>query len=1752
MTQSVAGSHTYRSNRVERTGQRALRLVVMFAVCAFIVPLLGGRAAADTIETFPGTFESTNVPGADMSGDPQEYGSEAEFIDEALNDESEKNSPEASRYRQASLDAFAGIDGEAATSLFFESFGPQLRALDAGPLSALDSAENVIEFRSDSIAVIEPEEGASHQLVVATQPIRAREGGVPNLDLETEGSDFVPRNPVVPVEISSNADGKIELPTVDVGVTLDVPREEDPEAKLYESEQYDQQIVAQTDVAEDADHVVKPVQGGFETFFQLRSADSPETFEYALDLPDGAELSLNASGGATITGANEKVLVEVLPPYANDAQGTEVPVAYAVEGDNLKVLIDHRGEDLAYPLLVDPRWETYDFYYTTGNTFPGWAWYQTAGSNYTGNLQCPPGIVSNDPCGGTGEGLFVNARPGYSFGAGSDARFYWTPPGTSTYIQNANFQSWRYRKGSATTNYPQAYYGIASGYLWNHKIVKTLGGGGTDVILNGGSAARQLAVGLESPSASSLPSGWQNFRYNQIAYFTVVLDDNENPSLDGIGTGFVPSGWIGPNSDPVVPILAGRDEGLGVRYAVSAAPSANNFNVDHVANNPEGCDGGPTSRCPASKWLVSPIDPDVLSEGRITVRNIVVDAVDKPSGERSFELKIDHSPPKLSKSGALTLPNQAGYTMTLQAVDNELAGPSYDQDGEVTSAIPTSSYRHLRSGAKTLEVYVDDVLDAEHSHSCAGVYASCKIGALNYTMPADNYSEGYHTIRVESKDMVGNKTVESWPKLVDRTMPTSSLNSIVPNGNYVSADEAAISVSSADSGFGVKRMTLRVGGETMVKDFNCGGLGGCPKTASNTFSVDLSNLADGMVPVTLTSEDHAGNRRVKELTSINVDQDGPEVYGVELDPHSNASVPVEVHAANPGSGIELIEVRNAGTQAVIGSFIANCNPECPGYLEETIQVDTSQISVGTQAVVLAVEAPTAVTAQEELLLTIDRSAPVIDTASGELLDAVPSDPALPMKGTLAVEGTDEGGGIHKVEIVNSDNQMVAEEIIAEQDEAAGEQTCENGSCEFDFELPITLEQPNAGEDVFTVKFMDRAGNTTIRSNTATIDTDLPQVEISGTLPESDGRQVAANEQLDLTVAVKDNETVYDTGVDSVTLNVDGGTPVTLGTAPNCVNGCPGAWAMDDLSPYIFDASSYGVGPHTVEITAVDGAGNESTDIITLSPDKSSIPSYEAECVAAPPSQVTNSSGGSVSGAIEMLNNGMPEVLAPTVPYEDPETEVELEPRFEGDVSDDELTMEDVPMGGSVVPEAGGQVVLGTEMCLTPATVSDDNSESELVGDALVVADASPGSDVVIRPNEQGVTMVHQLHDVDASESLIWNIGLDEGETLEEYSTGGIAITREDEETPPSLEPTPDALTLSETISAVSDVELQNRLSDVEFDAADSELDGGVRAVLSTPKAIDANGNAVPVELNLVDGNTAQVNVPASAAYPVTVIMSGFTKPDPEVMCWEMMNFSPSIYWSECSPPIEETPVEYTPTQMADHFTALRRASPDPALDLAYARIGNDYLRMARSNGAQVSGGQDYDFGYLLNEYEERFCTRRPYTCYLFGKDSLQSLYWRAKNYVHGSDNGGPDGTAANAFQHALWIALMTKTERENDFSGDLALHYGGLHEKPDRDARPGSKAKQLSQMDLWNNGTGYGAAINYGTTSHSEEDICKMIRNRARDAVWIGRHNAYNVPPFNELKFVWRSNDEGRGRKVYQRDKAYCPEYDGNPGDFFG
>jgi len=360
-----------------------------------------------------------------------------------------------------------------------------------------------------------------------------------------------------------------------------------------------------------------------------------------------------------------------------------------------------------------------------------------------------------------------------------------------------------------------------------------------------------------------------------------------------------------------------------------------------------------------------------------------------------------------------------------------------------------------------------------------------------------------------------------------------------------------------------------------------------------------------------------------------------------------------------------------------------------------------------------------------------------------------------------------------------------------------------------------------GQHTVLVEVLDGLGNRTTESLTVRIerDTTPPAVALSGDLTEAPGGWV---EQLERGYSFNAAATDAGYGVTTVKILIDGEPVVTHSAA--CLEG-----ACDLSASKSVNATPYSGGTHTVVVEAIDGAGNVATKNLTFKVD--------------PDGEI------SPEEAVRLLEVLDPEAIGPTA--EGVVAGEVIDPALEP--AGGQLELSGTTANGIVSTEVGGGFTLSgvpaeqepvgskTPITAAPVSVGPEAAAAENVdGYAAVFANAHEDTDLVVRPFADGVETIVVIRDPEAAMPVSWEVSSPVPTAVEPTENGGVQVITDH----PIIDPV--------TNEAI--------------------VDGEVLATISPPRAVDAVGNEVPVEVD-ASGHIIAVSVrpTADTTYPIVVM-----------------------------------------------------------------------------------------------------------------------------------------------------------------------------------------------------------------------------------------------------------------------------------------
>ena len=1007
-------------------------VVLLLAVSAVPVLAVEPEAPQVVVPQSPDPIDPSLLPTAEDVTAAIEQGEDEEAARQEW-----LSSSEARQERDASRLTYADISAEEAEALFGTAFADQLAMLNADPARFLSDAQLVAIGDEPTDATVKDDGNA--MVLDAGIPIRTESDGgnlqKVDLSLEDTGQGFETTNALVDVIIPDTAG---ELTKVgDDGLAISqqglLP---DKEARTFGDAN-----VFYPNVLTDTDLIISPIAGGVEVFNQLRSQNSPETFRFEVFVPSGAELKPATGDGVEVV-AGDEVLAFMPPPIALDAQGSDVPVDMAVEGNSVVLHIAHRAGDYAMPILLDPILENNEnwIYGQNHNALDMGVWeLQKNVAGIYGSTYCIYhcfGQPSNV------RGLFVSGQSG-TYWPNQFAHWVYGAPNANTFITSTTLSPYvRYDHGcnAATTSYkqPHDYFGIwGANEAWNYVSVNSANQPGNTYTLPQDGRAAIFGLGTGGSPVFSIPC-WRDL-YAAGAH--VWLDDWSQPQLSTTST----AQWMDTVSARLN--VSASDVGLGIGwFNASATDTSGNTQTWKTSH---GCTGTRRSPCPGV-WNLASSDqpklnynPAVIPNG---IRDLAVTAYDPASHQstetRIMTIRVDHAKPTIALSGTLTEQAKLGtelgkYTLKVVAKDGNKAGSDPEQQAGVSQLV-------LKMDGQQFDVEPDTA-------GCPS--QSCSV-TLEHDLITKNLSVGTHTVEAIAKDALVH---EENAKLTfsitrDKIPPTLSLSGKLAGTEPV-GKEAGLTFYATDNRSGVVQVKVEIDG-SLRKNYTQS----CPQekcSLANTTIESLAALGSGSHMISVTAIDAEGNVR-KESRTFYVDISGPEVTlsgplaeaeGNEL---SQPFYGLAVAAADKGlatgvAGSGVVGMRLEIDSTVVKSWSASCgSTSCPptlngehafqtavwpgqhvAYLTATDRLGNSTVEalpIGypTELPEAADCASGEVHGAVSTQIDAEDAAALVEDKAGELVE--PSDPAtagevelapslVPTSPNLSVTGTFPGGEV---------------------------------------------------------------------------------------------------------------------------------------------------------------------------------------------------------------------------------------------------------------------------------------------------------------------------------------------------------------------------------------------------------------------------------------------------------------------------------------------------------------------------------------------------------------------------------------------------------------------------------------------------------------------------------------------------------------------------------------------------------------------
>jgi tripartite motif-containing protein 71 len=318
--------------------------VALFATCVPAAEPSGGQALPEgSLLDSPTVVPSVNGL---LGGELQQAAREAE-----------QSNPEAVEEREASRTSLEGLLPAQAASETKTAF-PGLVERPDGGVPQLPVGESVVGYPSPVAAQIALPEG-KRAVLESSIPIALETSagkGVPlDLSLREAGGGFVPARPDVGVRLPRDLSEGVSLSGPEVSLTpVD---EQDSPLSVSEGGLNGSAVFwgdeSSPDGVQDLGTLGKPTTGGFDLTSLLFSERSPSVLYFRVGMPVGGRLEDTAYGSLRVAEEGATLAV-VLPPTAQDAEGTEVPVSMSHSGSIVRLTVDRGAGGYRYPIAVDP------------------------------------------------------------------------------------------------------------------------------------------------------------------------------------------------------------------------------------------------------------------------------------------------------------------------------------------------------------------------------------------------------------------------------------------------------------------------------------------------------------------------------------------------------------------------------------------------------------------------------------------------------------------------------------------------------------------------------------------------------------------------------------------------------------------------------------------------------------------------------------------------------------------------------------------------------------------------------------------------------------------------------------------------------------------------------------------------------------------------------------------------------------------------------------------------------------------------------------------------------------------------------------------------------------------------------------------------------------------------------------------------------------------------------------------------------
>jgi streptogramin lyase len=758
---------------------KRLRSLVVCLACLTGLAVGSPAAFAEGSSPAEGTGASSSLDGSLVTP-----GSPVEGEQSAAQEQAKLSSPEAVAAREASRTTFEGLNAGQAASLDGEAFPAVVDGLAGGP-PKLPAGQSIVGYSTDNAAQVDLPEG-KHAVIESMAPIaleRSGGGHVPvDLGLSETGGAFEPKTPVVGVRIPKSLGEGLQLSAVGVSLT---PVNAQGAALGGSEGVLDGASVLYANTQTDMDSLVKPTAEGFAADTLLRSVESPQQLFFRVGLPAGGSLVAAQDGSGAVEVVKEgATIATVLPPGAQDAAGTAVPVSMSVSGDTLVLNVADHAAEYQYPIEVDPEVTGKDVQLTKeGSKRSNWEFYTGKGN---GKKEPSTNFSSSE------EGGILKTYGVHEYAEKEEAFWVYQTRGVSK-IYEFEGETEASNKEDHIESIAELQYGevkTESGITEAKEVLSSEAGGTSEytrkalpkVLCPSGTASCPESAGHEGnavhfqQSVVSKPTSKDSFS-DELDKGTVYISEPEKThstvSYNTSATEFEvevenskkekekqkrknafngASNWVS-EFDGAIQFTA-EDKGIGVAKSILEYENAGKWEMvsgsEHNYLTEALCKGVQCEKEQKEYWTLNPHLPN--GEDKIRYR------AEEAFGEET------HQTESLETEGVGTIKVDTAkpYGLFLAGLPygNELSEKAYKltayaTDGE-GSTIPSS-------GVASLAVFIENSKGEQKEIAKTGGSGTCSVpkgectASAEYTINGSELGAGYHGIVIVAKDRAGNE-----------------------------------------------------------------------------------------------------------------------------------------------------------------------------------------------------------------------------------------------------------------------------------------------------------------------------------------------------------------------------------------------------------------------------------------------------------------------------------------------------------------------------------------------------------------------------------------------------------------------------------------------------------------------------------------------------------------------------------------------------------------------------------------------------------------------------------------------------------------------------------------------------------------------------------------------------------------------------------------------------------------------------------